>query len=96
MAAKRRGLAQRRKAVGLNQEALAGELDVDRSTVVRWEGGASDPLPWTRPKLAQALHLSVDQLGELLVEELGNEPGPEIQQLHQQIIDADPVSARSA
>jgi DNA-binding XRE family transcriptional regulator len=68
MAVKRWGLAQRRKAVGLSQEALAGVLDVDRSTVVRWEGGETDPLPWIRPKLAQALHLSVYQLGELLAE----------------------------
>jgi DNA-binding transcriptional regulator LsrR (DeoR family) len=34
-AAKRRRLAQRRKAVGLTQEQLAGQLGVERSTVVR-------------------------------------------------------------
>src|SRR5215831_6002051 len=66
MAAKRRFLAQRRKAVGFSQEALASVLDVERSTVVRWESGETEPLPWIRPKLARALGVSVDQLGELL------------------------------
>jgi DNA-binding XRE family transcriptional regulator len=70
MAAKRWGLAQRRKAVGLSQEALTGVLDVERSTVVRWESGGTDPLPWIRPKLAQALRLSVDDLGELLQQQI--------------------------
>ncbi len=35
MAAKRQRLAQRRKAVGLSQEALANRLNIERSTVVR-------------------------------------------------------------
>ena len=73
MAAKRHRLAQRRRVMGLSQEALAGVLDVERSTVVRWESGETEPLPWIRPKLAQALHVSADRLGELL----GVEPGPE-------------------
>jgi tetratricopeptide (TPR) repeat protein/transcriptional regulator with XRE-family HTH domain len=67
MAAKRPRLAQRRKAVGFSQEALAGVLGVERSTVVRWECGETEPLPWLRPKLARALGVSVDQLEELLV-----------------------------
>ena len=66
MAARRQRLAQRRKAVGLSQEALAGRLDVERSTVVRWESGETEPLPWVRPKLARVLRISVDQLDELL------------------------------
>src|SRR5215471_8577308 len=66
MAEKRQRLAQRRKAVGLSQEALAGVLEVERSTVVRWESGETQPLPWIRPRLARALHVSVDQLDGLL------------------------------
>jgi transcriptional regulator with XRE-family HTH domain len=74
MTAKRRRLAQRRKAVGLSQEALANRLNIERSTVVRWESGETEPLPWIRPKLARALQLSVDQLAELLA----MEPSPNL------------------
>ena len=66
MTAKRRTLADRRKAVGHTQESLAELLGVERSTVVRWEGGETEPLPWCRPKLAAALAVSLDELHELL------------------------------
>jgi transcriptional regulator with XRE-family HTH domain len=65
-AGKRQRLAQRRKAVGLTQEQLAGQLGVERTTVVRWERGETQPLPWLRPKLAKALGVSADRLEELL------------------------------
>jgi tetratricopeptide (TPR) repeat protein/transcriptional regulator with XRE-family HTH domain len=65
-AARRERLAQRRKALGLTQRGLADLLGVERSTVVRWEHGETEPLPWIRPRLARALRVSVDQLGELL------------------------------
>lgn len=65
-AAKRGCLAQRRKAVGLTQEQLAGQLDVELTTVVRWESGTTQPLPWLRPKLARALGVSADRIEELL------------------------------
>jgi tetratricopeptide (TPR) repeat protein/transcriptional regulator with XRE-family HTH domain len=74
MAAKRQRLAQRRKAMGFSQEALASVLEVERSTVVRWECGETAPMPWIRPKLARALDISVDQLDGLL----GTGPGPEL------------------
>jgi len=65
-AAKRGRLAQRRKAVGLTQEQLAGQLGVERTTVVRWERGETQPLPWLRPRLARALAVSADRIEELL------------------------------
>jgi tetratricopeptide (TPR) repeat protein/transcriptional regulator with XRE-family HTH domain len=65
-AAHRDRLAGRRRAVGLTQEGLAARLGVERSTVVRWEAGATEPLPWLRPKLAKALHVPAGQLAELL------------------------------
>ena len=68
MALRRQGLAQRRKAVGLTQEALAQRLGVERSTVVRWEAGDTEPLPSIRPHVAHALQVSLDQLAELLTE----------------------------
>jgi tetratricopeptide (TPR) repeat protein/transcriptional regulator with XRE-family HTH domain len=65
-AAKRGPLAQRRKAVGLTQEQLAERLGVERTTVVRWERGETEPLPWLRPRLAKAFGVSADRLEELL------------------------------
>ena len=65
-AVRRDRLAQRRKALGLTQEAPASLLDVERSTVVRWERGETEPLPWIRPRLADALRVSADRLAELL------------------------------
>src|SRR5215469_5138491 len=64
---RRQRLARRRKALGLTQESLAELLDVERSTVIRWERGETEPLPWMRPKLATALRVSADRLEELLV-----------------------------
>jgi len=65
-ASKRGRLAQRRKAVGLTQEQLADRLGVERTTVVRWERGQTQPLPWLRPRLARALRVPADRLEELL------------------------------
>jgi tetratricopeptide (TPR) repeat protein/transcriptional regulator with XRE-family HTH domain len=65
-AAKRERLARRRKALGLTQEDLAELLGVERSTVVRWERGETEPLPWVRPKLATTLRVPADRLEELL------------------------------
>jgi tetratricopeptide (TPR) repeat protein/transcriptional regulator with XRE-family HTH domain len=64
--AKRERLVQRRKALGMTQEALAGLLSVERSTVVRWERGESAPLPSIRHKFARALQVTPGQLDELL------------------------------
>jgi tetratricopeptide (TPR) repeat protein/transcriptional regulator with XRE-family HTH domain len=65
-AARRGRLAQRRKAVGLTQEQLAERLGVERTTVVRWERGQTQPVPWLRPRLAAALGVSADRIEELL------------------------------
>lgn len=68
MTGKRRALAERRRVVGYTQEQLAEVLDVERSTVVRWEAGETTPQPWCRPKLAEALAVSVDELDAMLAE----------------------------
>jgi transcriptional regulator with XRE-family HTH domain len=54
MATRRRRFAARRKAVGFSQEQLAERLGVERSTVIRWESGETEPQPWLRPKIAGA------------------------------------------
>jgi tetratricopeptide (TPR) repeat protein/transcriptional regulator with XRE-family HTH domain len=84
LAANRQRMAQRRKALGLTQEDLAELLAVERSTVVRWERGLSEPLPWIRPKLAKALRVSTDRLETLLAvegQEAQDGPGQVPQQL---------------
>ncbi|HEX5303056.1 MAG TPA: helix-turn-helix domain-containing protein [Streptosporangiaceae bacterium] len=63
---RRQRLIQRRKALGLTQEALAELVDVGRSTVVRWERGESEPLPSIRARLARALQVSAESLESLL------------------------------
>lgn len=63
---RRTALASGRKAVGHTQESLAAALNVDRSTVIRWESGGHAPLPYLRPKLARLLGKSPEQLRELI------------------------------
>jgi transcriptional regulator with XRE-family HTH domain len=63
---KRERLAEQRKAAGFSQEQLAEQLGVERSTVARWEAGETEPQPWLRPMIAQALGVTRDDLVELL------------------------------
>jgi tetratricopeptide (TPR) repeat protein/transcriptional regulator with XRE-family HTH domain len=74
--ARRRRLAERRKVLGLTQEALAGLLGVERSTVVRWERGETEPLPSMRPKLAEALRVPAGRLEGLLADPGPADPAP--------------------
>lgn len=64
--AKRVGLIQARKAAGYTQESFAEAVGVDRSTVVRWEAGDHEPLPYLWPKIARLLSVSRDELKEFL------------------------------
>ncbi|MGH4006661.1 MAG: helix-turn-helix transcriptional regulator [Pseudonocardiaceae bacterium] len=66
--AKRRALAERRKIVGHSQETLAQALGVELTTIGRWERGETSPQPWSRPKLADALEISLEQLDRMLAE----------------------------
>lgn len=73
MAMKRPQLIKRRKSQGFSQQSLAGRLEVDEKTIRRWESGESEPQPWLRPKLAQCLQVSVEQL-EALLHDADDEP----------------------
>jgi transcriptional regulator with XRE-family HTH domain len=62
-------LAKRRRTQGFTQESLAAELGADRSTIARWERGDCDPQPYYRAKLVQLLHVTPEELDELLTPE---------------------------
>lgn len=68
MTAKRRAFAERREIVGHSQETLARIVGVEPTTVGRWERGETCPQPWCRPKLADALSVSVEELDVMLTE----------------------------
>lgn len=76
--ARRRTLAQRREVVGHTQEGLAELLGVERSTVARWEGGETWPQPWCRPKLVEALQVSLEELDRMLAEAQPVEATPDV------------------
>lgn len=63
---KRLLLQRARKDAGLTQEELAYRLDVDRSTVGRWESGQTEPSVWLRGKLAKLLDVTRADLSTLL------------------------------
>ena len=66
MGLKRLRLAQRRKALGYTQEGLAEALGCERTTVIRWERGETEPQPWVRPRICRVLQLSAIELNQLL------------------------------
>lgn len=75
MAKRRDGLAARREAMGFTQEDFARAVNVELSTVGRWERGTLTPQPWRRPKLAKILQVSLEQLAGLLLESsVGDRP----------------------
>jgi transcriptional regulator with XRE-family HTH domain len=68
VALKRMRLVQRRKALGHTQESLADRLGCERTTVIRWERAETEPQPWLRSRLIQALQLTAGELNELLAD----------------------------
>lgn len=53
-----------REEKGMNQERLALELAVDRSTIAKWETGEAMPRADKLPELAKVLGCSIDALFE--------------------------------
>lgn len=81
MATKRTHLARARKAAGYTQEGFAEALQVHRTTVVRWETGGDEPLPYLRPKVASLLKVAPDQLEALPANgsEAPHSPDPDLE-----------------
>lgn len=77
MAARRKYLAERRRALGFSQETLAHELDVDRTTVGRWERGETGPAPYIQPRLGKLLLIPPDAMPGLLAAEPAVRESPE-------------------
>ena len=57
-----KGLVRMRKRAKLKQQELADLLNVERSTVAKWEIGAAYPRASQLPALAKALQCSIDDL----------------------------------
>jgi len=72
---KRLRFMQRRKALGYTQEGLAEALGCERTTVIRWERGETEPQPWLRPRICQVLQLTAAELHQLL-DDVADVPGP--------------------
>ncbi|ONI87982.1 hypothetical protein ALI22I_19715 [Saccharothrix sp. ALI-22-I] len=74
--AKRETLQRRRMMYGLSQERLGEQVGVNARTVRTWEAGTSTPSPEQRPAMAEALHVTMDDLDRLLAGlPITSEPG---------------------
>jgi transcriptional regulator with XRE-family HTH domain len=63
---RREELVAGRKRAGKSQEQVAHAVDVDRTTVGKWERGESTPQPHQRPAYADALKISLHELDQML------------------------------
>lgn len=58
-------IARIRKKFGITQQQLSERLEVDRSTIAKWESGESMPRADKLPELAKILNCSIDELFQL-------------------------------
>lgn len=63
---RRQRLVEARKAQGKNQEQVAHDIGVDRTTLSKWERGESTPYPQQRPAYAEALGVTLTELAAML------------------------------
>lgn len=57
-------IAELRKKAGMTQLTLSQKLNVDRSTVAKWESGEVMPTADKLPRIAKVLHCKIDDLFE--------------------------------
>lgn len=55
-------LREMREQAGLRQEDVGKKLNIDQTTVCKWEKGVSKPLKKYRKKLAKMYGVTVDEL----------------------------------
>jgi len=55
-------LVELRKKAGMTQLTLSQKLNVDRSTVAKWESGEVMPTADKLPRIAKVLHCKIDDL----------------------------------
>lgn len=53
-----------REQKGMKQKELAEEMGIERSTIAKWETGATNPATEKLPKLARILGCTIDALFE--------------------------------
>ncbi|WP_405177314.1 helix-turn-helix transcriptional regulator [Nocardia sp. NBC_01377] len=63
---RRQRLIDARKATGKTQEQIAVEVEVDRTTLGRWERNEGTPHPAQRAKYAESLGITMDELSAML------------------------------
>lgn len=63
---RRERLIHARKATGKNQEQIAEDVGVDRTTLGKWERGESTPVPNQRGRYAEALGITLQELSAML------------------------------
>ena len=51
-----------RVSAGVSRQELANTLEIDVSTIAKWESGASVPRATLLPKIADLFHCSIDAL----------------------------------
>ncbi|MFD5089821.1 XRE family transcriptional regulator [Amycolatopsis thailandensis] len=66
MGDQREAFAKRREALGFTQQTFAEQLKAELSAVGRWERGTQTPQAWRRPRIAELLRVSLDELDVLL------------------------------
>ncbi|TDD85587.1 XRE family transcriptional regulator [Actinomadura darangshiensis] len=92
----RRRLAVARKRASHTQVSLAEEIGVDKTTVSRWERGATEITDRHRPRLAAALTISLAELDRLLDPSAGHGPSAPVAFARLPSGDADAAGGYSA
>ena len=79
-------IAQKRKALGLTQEALASQLGISSQAVSKWENDISAPDIGLLPALAKALNCTTDELLSGKTDEVRVIPEPQRKNIDEMVL----------